>query len=128
MLKYWYCVMYLSSRAFKFFFLFQTCVDAQANVDLKRRQIGRVTWLVTLTPPFMSNFAHKNPSSLQPQDTYVMMYVHMVHENFDSFLRLRAALYGLLLLSLLLLSSGFNEDVKILFCILKFSNITMFHT
>ena len=27
------------------FFLFQTCVDAQVNVDLKRRQIGRVTWL-----------------------------------------------------------------------------------
>ena len=35
--------MYLC-RAFHFF-LFQTCVDAQVNVDLKRRQIGRVTWL-----------------------------------------------------------------------------------
>ena len=39
-----YCVIYLC-RASRFFFLFQTCVDAQVNVDLKRRQIGRVTWL-----------------------------------------------------------------------------------
>ena len=38
-----YCAIYLCRASH--FFLFQTCVDAQVNVDLKRRQIGRVTWL-----------------------------------------------------------------------------------